>query len=238
MSIFAIGSETWSTSSRSWRGWIPSRPHALFLSSTLIFLATISAEIMTSGIEDVVLVSNLGSWTSGSMVKTLENYFCKMLAFSLSLCLILILSSGRSKSGVTDSFDLSLLTWDQTDLGEMAALVATSFLNFLLALRISSFTLLRTFVYAVLQLSSFQLLIQALCKRLFLQIIFRISKLKGTLPFCFQNGSSNDEIGTYLSRSWWIFALKISHNSYTSAVLLAKKLCFQFESLRSVSIDR
>ena len=38
--------------------------------------------------------------------------------------------------------------------------------------------------------------------------------LTGTLPFNFQNGASFDDVGTNFSRSWWIFALKMFHNTH------------------------
>ena len=101
-----------------------------------------------------------------------------------------------------------------------------SFSNCLFARRISFFTLLRTFVYAVLCSFALLLLIQALCRGSFSQINFRTSMLTGTLPFNFQNGASFDDVGTNFSRSWWIFALKMFHNTLRTSVFICKKFIF------------
>ena len=53
-----------------------------------------------------------------------------------------------------------------------------------------------------------------LCVGEFSRINFRTSMLTGTLPFNFQNGASFDDVGTNFSRSWWIFALKMFHNTH------------------------
>ena len=113
------------------------------------FFFTSSEVILGASICTSVLVLNVGKLAAGSFVNTLTNCFCRMLAFSISVNLIVELIFVFSRRGPIPDFVFSLLlVWDQKTLGLYFERSTISFSNLIFVLGIRFFTWLRTRVYA------------------------------------------------------------------------------------------